>query len=388
MITNKILFVDDDPNILSAYKRMFHKRFDIVTSSSGDEGLTRLSNDGPFAVVVADMQMPGMNGVQFLGKAQEQSPETVRLMLTGNADQKTAADAVNQGRVFSFLTKPCQPTSLEEALVNALKQYRLVVAERELLEQTLNGAIKVLTEVLSITDPASFGRAQQLREEVKMIARWFRAPRPWELELGAMLSQVGYVAIPPALVAKARSGAQLSGTETDMLTRFPEMGASLLEKIPRLEAVAEIVRYQKKNFDGTGFPVDGVAGEAIPIGARILRVLNDLLDRESRQRSRADVLHGLRQTSGRYDPKVLEAIAACFDVYLAAPEPDQNGVLPTHVSDLRAGAILAEDVLTRDGTLVVVAETMISDALLQKLRNFHEVMGLKEPLFVKNQRHG
>lgn len=385
MLTNQILFVDDDANILSAYKRILHKRFDVVTSLSGDEGLTRLSKDGPFAVVVADMQMPGMNGVQFLRKVQEQAPETVRLMLTGNADQRTAADAVNHGHVFSFLTKPCPPESLEMAISSALKQYRLIVAEREVLEQTLNGAIKVLTEVLSITDPESFGRAQRLRDEIKVIGRWFAAPRQWQLELGAMLSQIGYVVIPAGVIAKARSGAQLSGTERDMVTRVPEAGAALLEKIPRLEEVAEMVRYQKKNFDGSGFPVDGVAGEAIPIGARILRILNDLLEREAQKRARADILQGLRQTSGRYDPKVLEAIAACFDVYLGTAEPDCNGTVPVHVSDLTVGRTLAEDVLTGDGTLVVLGETIISDALLQKLKNFHDVIGLKEPLFLKKQ---
>ncbi len=387
MITNRILFVDDDPNILSAYRRMLHKRFEVVTSLSGDEGLDCLAKDGPFAVIVADMQMPGMNGVQFLRKAQEQAPETVRLMLTGNADQKTAADAVNQGHVFSFLTKPCPPESLEAALGNAIKQYRLVVAERELLEETLNGAIKVLTEVLSITDPQSFGRAQQLRDEVRMIARWFGAQRPWELELGGMLSHIGNVSIPQSLLTKVRSGDQLSGAERDMLARVPEVGASLLEKIPRLEGVAEIVRYQRKNFDGTGFPIDGVAGEAIPIGARILRVLTDLLDQEAQRRSRAGAFHSLRQTSGQYDPQVLEAIAACFDIYLETPtELDLSENAAVQVAELTVGNILAEDVFTKDGTLVVVADTAISAALLQKLRNFNEVVGLKEPLFLKKNR--
>src|SRR4051812_10280575 len=94
---SRILFVDDDPNILAGYQRTLRKRYSVATALSADEGLALIESDGPFAVVVADMQMPGTNGIQFLRKAQEKAPDSIRLMLTGNADQKTAIDAVNEG---------------------------------------------------------------------------------------------------------------------------------------------------------------------------------------------------------------------------------------------------------------------------------------------------
>lgn len=383
MSGTQILFVDDDANILSGFKRALHKRYEVVTCLSGEEGLARLANDGPFAVVVADMQMPGMNGIQFLRKAQEQSPETVRLMLTGNADQKTAAEAVNQGHVFSFLTKPCPPDALEAALNNALKQYRLIIAEKELLEQTLNGAIKVLTDVLSMTDPHAFGRAERLRDEMKVVAKWFRAPRPWELEMGAMLSQIGYVALPQALVVKARAGQQLTGVERDLIARVPQTGACLLENIPRMGSIAEIVRYQNKNFDGSGFPCDGTSGEAIPIGARILRVLNELLTAEAAKRSRPEAFRNMRQSSGVFDPQVIEAVAACFDIYLEDAEAESSQTAGVSVSELTTGVLLAEDVKTRDGTLIVTSGTRVTAPLLQKLRNFSELSALAEPIVIR-----
>lgn len=385
MIQNQILFVDDDPNVLSAYRRSLHKRYKIVTCLSGAEGLAQLAN-GSFAVVVADMQMPGMNGVQFLRKAEEQSPDTVRLMLTGNADQKTAADAVNEGRVFSFLTKPCPPESIAIALNNAIKQYRLIVAEKELLEQTLNGAIKVLTDVLSMTDPHAFGRAERLRDDMRAIGKWFKAPRPWELELGAMLSQIGYVSIPPTLLMKARAGLLLSRAEQDIIARVPQTGAGLLEMIPRLGSVAEIVRYQDKNFDGSGFPNDATSGEAIPIGARILRVLNGLLEAEVAKRSRPDAFRSMRRTTGIYDPQVLEAVAACFDVFLESTEPEPYHSEKVRVSALTIGSVLAEDVQTRDGTLIVTANTRVTAPLIEKLRNFSELSALQEPIIVRMQQ--
>lgn len=382
MIGNQILFVDDDANVLSAYRRSLHKRYQITTCLSGDEGLTKLATEGPFAVVVADMQMPGMNGIQFLQRAQEQSPETVRLMLTGNADQKTAADAVNQGHVFSFLTKPCPPESLDAALANALKQYRLIMSEKELLEQTLNGAIKVLTDVLSMMDPQAFGRAERLRNEMKSIARWFKAPRPWELELGAMLSQIGYVAVPQPVLLKARAGLSLTGAEKDMLARVPQSGADLLQNIPRLGSVAEIVRYQHKNFDGSGYPHDGTVGEAIPIGARVLRVLNELLDAEKAKRTRQDAFRKMQETRGVYDPQVLEAVAACFDIYLDKVETETSRRESVRISELKVSSILAEDITTLEGALIVPSGTQITPPLLQKLRNFAELAALKEPIFI------
>src|SRR6266536_736870 len=107
MITTKILFVDDEANILAAHQRNFRQQFSIDIALGGEQGIAAISGQGPYAAVVADMQMPGINGLQFLKKVEELSPNTVRIMLTGNADQKTAADAVNHGHVFRFLTKPC-----------------------------------------------------------------------------------------------------------------------------------------------------------------------------------------------------------------------------------------------------------------------------------------
>jgi response regulator RpfG family c-di-GMP phosphodiesterase len=386
MTGDQILFVDDDPNILSAFKRTLHKRFQVVTSLSGEDALNRLEKDGPFAVVVADMQMPGMNGIQFLRKAKDQAPQTVRLMLTGNADQKTAAEAVNEGHVFSFLTKPCPPQSLEVAVSNAVEQYRLIVAEKELLEQTLNGAIKVLTEVLSMTDPVAFGRAEKLREQMKTIAAWFRSPRPWELELAAMLSQIGYVAVPQKVLLKARSKLSLTAAEQDILVRVPQTGAALLQKIPRLGSVAKAVLYQQKNFDGSGYPSDLVSGEAIPIGARILRVLTDLIEVDTLKCSRLEAFQIMRQTKGRYDPKVLEAVAASFDVYLDKVEPVAPAPVAAPLADIVIGDTLAQDVQTADGTLLVTANTQITAPLLEKLKNFADLTGLKGPILIASRK--
>src|ERR1043166_4796847 len=176
----KILCVDDDAHILAANQRNLRKQFTIDTALGGSQGLAAITNQGPYAVIVADMQMPGMNGVQFLTQAEAVAPDTVRVMLTGNADQKTAIDAVNQGHVFRFLTKPCSPEELASVLKTGLAQYRLVMAERELLGKTLNGSIKMLTDILSILDPQSFAIGQKMCEYIRLFAQSLNLKQTWD----------------------------------------------------------------------------------------------------------------------------------------------------------------------------------------------------------------
>ena len=258
-----------------------------------------LRGRSPYAVVIADMQMPGMNGVEFLMELEKAAPDTVRIMLTGNADQKTAREAVNQGHIFRFLTKPCPPEELIPALRAGLKQYQLVTAERDLLEQTLNGSARMLSDILAMHDADAFGRSQRLREYMRAFAEHLQLKQTWDLELAAMLSQIGCVTIPQLVLAKTRAGRPLAGAEADMVARIPQIGHDLLSHVPRLESAAAIVLYQNKNFDGTGFPSDKVcrrgysdrrAHSASSTGYSGLRISQRLQSEGARKH---DAIHGM-----------------------------------------------------------------------------------------------
>ena len=330
-MTTKILCVDDDVNVLAGFQRNLRKKYDLEFASGGREALELLEKHGPFAVVVADMQMPGMNGVELLKTIAQQSPDTVRVMLTGNADQRTAIEAVNEGRVFRFLTKPCPSETLDWALDASLQYHRLIVTEKELLEKTLSGSVMLLLDILSLVEPDSFGRAQKLRDYMRQFVQSLENTPTWELEIGAVLSQIGNVTLPPSLRQKAKGGATLTPAEQAVLMRVPEVGAKLLMRIPRLEGISRIVRYQDKNFDGTGCPQDDLAGENIPLGARILKVLNGLIQLEDKGIPKPQALEMMQKRQGGYDPRILDAVFACFDVYLkqssaSAPRrPDRPG---------------------------------------------------------------
>jgi DNA-binding NtrC family response regulator len=129
MPSRKILFVDDDPNYLASIQRTLRNRFSFVAVPSGKEALRALEHDGPFAVIVADMSMPEMNGIDLLEVVKTQFPSVVRIMLTGISVQRCVMDAVNRGNVFKFLFKPCTPESLTVALDAALKKHEEIAAQ-------------------------------------------------------------------------------------------------------------------------------------------------------------------------------------------------------------------------------------------------------------------
>lgn len=131
----RILFVDDDLNLLNAFKRTLHNQYDIRVADNGMKGLKIIRSESPFALVISDFRMPGMDGIKFLAKVRELEPDTVRVMLTGYADLDSAIEVVNKGRIFRFLTKPCPIEQLSGTIEDAIKQYRLIHAEKELLEK-------------------------------------------------------------------------------------------------------------------------------------------------------------------------------------------------------------------------------------------------------------
>lgn len=197
-----ILCVDDEQNVLEAFQRQLHKQYSLKLAASGEEALERLRTEGPFAVIVADMNMPGMNGVQLLAKVREASPDTVRIMLTGAGDFQTAITAVNEGNIFRFLAKPCPAETLALALEAGLAQYRLVTAERELLEKTLHGSLRAMVDILALANPSAFSRAMRLRHYASQMAKNLGVPDAWQIEVAAMLSQVGCVTLPAEVLEK------------------------------------------------------------------------------------------------------------------------------------------------------------------------------------------
>ncbi|MGA2156433.1 MAG: HD domain-containing phosphohydrolase [Bryobacteraceae bacterium] len=298
-----ILLVDDDIHVVTALQRRLHKNYQVEIASCAADAMEAIAGTS-YAVVVSDLKMPGMNGIEFLGKVKETSPETVRILLTGQADLGVAIAAVNEGSVFRFLTKPCPDELLTKTLDAALDQHRLVVGERDVLQETLSSTVGVLAEILAVIQPAAFGRAWRASRHVQTIAREMKLPDLWQFEVAAMLSQIGCISVDPAVLRKYDAGELLSAAETAQMLSQAQVGQTLLEKIPRLHAVAEMIGRQHDVSFGTGsLPGNHV----IELGAQLLHVALDFDRLTSIGRSAAEALNEMRR-SAQYSPDMLVAL--------------------------------------------------------------------------------
>src|SRR5271156_1722707 len=126
---DRILFVDDDTDTLGGYKRILSPEFAIDIADGAANAFAAIEANGPYSVVISDMRMPVMTGAEFLGQVRQRASDTVRMLLTGVTDLSSAIEGVNQGNIFRFLTKPCKPEVLRNAITAGIKQYRLITSE-------------------------------------------------------------------------------------------------------------------------------------------------------------------------------------------------------------------------------------------------------------------
>ncbi|MEL6430587.1 MAG: HD domain-containing phosphohydrolase [Planctomycetota bacterium] len=365
----RILLVDDEQPVLDALRRQHRRAFDLDTACGPEDGLAALAADGPYAVVVSDFKMPGMNGVEFLRRVQEQSPDTVRVMLTGQANLETASRAVNEGNIFRFLTKPCEPDTFAAALSASLQQYELVHAERILLEHTVKGCVEVLSEVLALSNPMAFGRASRVRGLVAHVSRELELHDAWQYETAALLSQIGFVAIPDDLLLRAAGDDELSDDERTMLDGHAGVARDLLAKIPRLQTIAEIVFHQ----DGDRARALK-AGRGVLLGSQILAAALGLEELLSSGIPLEEALEATRTSPRRFSPKIVDALAS------AATVDSDLGTMQVAVHALRTGMILDQSIHHRDGLLIVPKGHEVTDSSLGRLRNYSGLglLALKE----------
>lgn len=384
---NRILLVDDEPNVLAALKRQLRKRFAVSTATSGQDALDLVASEPSFRVMVCDMRMPGMAGLEVLKQMQTLSPDTTRMMLTGNADQQTAIDAVNEGNVFRFFTKPCPTEKLVAGIEAGIRQYQLVTAEQELLERTLAGSVKVLVDILSLSDPTAFGQANRVRNWMQQFVQHMKLPHPWEFELAATLSTIGQVSVPMEIMDRHRAGKKLTEVEADIVSHVPETARNLIDNIPRLTPVAEAVYFQAKGYDGSGFPVNKISGAKIPLGARVLRILNDLVTYSDAPMPTKEALDKLKADIRLYDPDLVAEAHTCFLGIQGSEGEIKQQILELPSSMLFVGDTLVSDLEVDNGSLYLAAGYTITQAHLEHIHNLTKIAKFKEPIKVSRSTH-
>lgn len=355
----RVLFVDDEPAVLEAIAANLRRTFDVVTAPSGASALERLKADSTIRVVVSDMRMPQMDGATFLARAREVAPTTVRMLLTGQADMNSAIDAVNNGQIFRFLTKPCPRDTLRATVEGAVEQHRLQSVEREMLEQTVRGAVKMLFDILALTAPAAFGRGNRLKTRVLELAAAIGVTETWHLEVAALSSQLGYVSLSHELIERIARGDVLTDEEKQQVARAPETALKLLSNIPRLDAVRDVLAAHVKPHHRMGTTWRSTS----ELGAHLLRFAIDLDDLEGPVGHPLDIQVVKQKLQGA-DAEVMAAYEKIRSVTASVGTKDV--ALPA----LRVGMTLAEDVRLATGAMLVARGYEITTQFLDRIQGF------------------
>ncbi len=354
-----LLLVDDEKHLLDAYAHVFDEEYEVHMAASGAEGLQKLRQLKNVAVVVSDFHMPQMDGATFLHEVMQYAPLATRILLTGTGGVGSAREAINKGQIFRFLSKPCPLPQFREALAAGVAHYRLLNAERSVMQETLIECIAALMEVLAVTNPVAFGRAQRIKGIVQDLASRLECAGFWQLQAAALLSQIGYFAVNPELAEKMYYGRELNPEEQARAASVPGNARRLLEHVPRLEPVIQILAAT----EWTDAELARAGERMVGLAARILSaaLLFDTLT--TKGLSKVQIIETLRAQQARFGATVIDAFAAKIDVTLDAPEE----VLEIPLRQATPGMRLLQEIRTPLGALLVPIGIEISVRLIDRI---------------------
>ncbi len=364
-----ILCVDDEPGVLSGLTRVLSREFDVLSATSAAAALETLAQREDIAVVMSDMRMPGRNGADLLSEVKVRWPNVVRLLLTGHADLQSAMAAVNEGEVFRFLTKPCTREALAKALRDAVRQHELAESEHVLLDQTLRGALGLVTDVLGLLTPELLTPLLRLRSLVRSLAQILQLEESWHVELAAMFWQISRMTLPPDVADRNRLGRLDSAEEKLMVRRCNWVAQRMVAQVPRLERVRDLIREAGR--------LDGEADAQVSLEALIVRESLEYSGLvEAGVSARVAIASVARRNKSR-SPKIAQALKRLYEHHEAAEETRVALAL------LQPGMILAEPLKTKGGLTIAAAENEVTTALLEQIQQFAERQPIREPVLVR-----
>lgn len=375
-----ILVVDDEPNVLEGLSLHLLRKYNVLTATSGADALAVIAEEGRISVILSDLRMPEMDGARFLSQAREIAPDAVRLLLTGHADVDGAMRAINDGGVFKVLTKPCPPGQLLNSIAAAEHHYQVAAADRILLEQTMSGAIRALTDVLGHTNPVSYRRAAHIKRTASDLANHLGIAPRWPVEVAAALSQLGFLAVPPETAQRLYAGLELNEADRAAIARIPSINEQILGRIPRLEPVrallAGLSRPHRKLQSETP---SGLSRDPIDRAVQVVRVAVDFEMLVGGGDHAALAVDTLRSRD-HYDPSVLDALEAVrgrghgFEIRML------------RICALKPGMIFADDVRLSNGALLVARGYEITSSFLERAQQMRDG-AVREPIRVIIRRH-
>lgn len=372
---DRVLIVDDEIEILSAMQRNLRNDYLVTVAIGAKEALEILNTSPSFAVVISDFKMPEMNGLDLLRIIRTNFPNTIRVLLTGFADLDLSIKAINDGYVFRFLTKPVEFNTIKQTINECIQQYKLITAEKELLEKTLKGTIKLLIDIMSITNPKITNIAGRIRSVAKDIALQMNIQNTWEVEIAGLLSQLGFIILPDEITSKLFNNKQLTNEELLQYKESPVQASKLIELIPRLANIAEGIRYMFINYDGSNCNTSDFNQSKIPLISRILKVSYDYNYYIEIGLDSIKATEKMMATPYQYDPAILNILLEITNIkskgYVIKSIPYKQ---------LRIGMILAENLKDESGMTLIARGQEITDAVVMRLMTIARSKKIQEPI--------
>lgn len=402
-----ILCVDDEPNILSSVKRLFRATGHRVLTAEGGAQAVALLEAEPVDLVISDMRMPGMDGAELLQQVRQRWPRITRLLLTGYADIASTIAAINEGRIHRYITKPWNDeellmtvreaferqslrdekerlealtTSQNESLRELNATLELKVQERtselsdanDRLHKNYLNSIKAFSHLIELRGGPLAGHARRVADLARRTARLLRLDdtQAHELFIAALMHDIGHIGLSDHILGKPVS--KLGSDDLARYRQHSELGEQALMGMDDMPAVANLIRHHHERHDGRGFP-DGLAGDHIPLGARILSIADaydDLLSGHviSGNLNPAEASAMIRRGRGtQFDPAVADAFLALFS---QPPAPTVQRPLELQTDALQPGMVLALDFQSAEGVLLLAADHVLTEPLIARIRQF------------------
>ena len=431
-VHNRILFVDDEENVLRSLKRLFmSEAYEVLTALSGGEGLAILK-EIEVPVIVSDQRMPLMTGAEFLEKSRQLSPDAVRIILTGYADVEAAIGAINRGGAYRYVSKPWNDSDLLRVIKDAFEKYRLVRENQYLTELTTkqNEELKKWSVELELyvqqhtIDLTKQNKEQKklnlkLKKNVSEILRslsslielrncsmrnhsnnvailstaiaeeiGLTAPEIEMISTASQLHDIGMIGAPDIVLLK--NVGELSPDEMTEYVKHPVRGQAAIDCIEDFRKPGILIRHHHEWYNGRGFP-DGLKGDNIPMGARIIAIA----DRFER------ILHDEMQDIDSALAKVKSMLATQFDATLYTPlektarelfrsiDRDTDSIeVELQTKDLAPGMVISRDLITGTGLLLLRKGTVLSDKNIETLKRAVNLDPSKSGIFVNKKKRG
>jgi putative nucleotidyltransferase with HDIG domain len=321
---HRVLIVDDQPDICRLMTRALESEGYVCRSTTDPEVARELLGREGFDLLVADITMPGIDGLELLAAAREAKPGCKVILITGHSDRNRLAQALLLG-AFDYLEKPVAPDELLSAVSAAAgagaETSRLharaadALAGGQQARRASVDSVRALAKAVEAKDPYTRHHSEHVAQYAVALAERLGMESSAEsIRVAALLHDIGKIGVPDRILTKSGS---LDADEFEHIRRHPVLGSDILSNLTLFRREAGFVRHHHEAWDGSGYP-DGLAGEAIPRACRILNVADSmdamLMTRTYKEAySPRRMLSELRRCSGaQFDPDIAgEAIRWC-----------------------------------------------------------------------------